>query len=243
MLQRRIVKRLKRAMQKPKTRLLGFVFLAGCAVVLCAQQTKALYENNFEKAELNKVPDEFLVLDGQFAVKEEGGNKFLELPGAPLDTFGILFGPTETEGIRVSARIFGTAKGRRYPTFAVGLNGQGTSAYKVQVSPAKKAVELFKGDDVKASTQYEWQSGTWTRLRLQVRKVKGGEWKVEAKAWPDGSKEPDGWLVSYEEKEPSIAGKASVWGSPFATTPIWFVFLLEIRTGEGSFSRILVDGR
>ena len=57
---------------------------------------------------------------------------------------------------------------------------------------------------------------------------------MEAKAWPDGSKDPDRWLVSYEEKEPPIAGKASVWGSPFATTPIRFDDLLEIRAGEGS---------
>src|SRR5205807_3151639 len=117
-------------------------------------QTCALpifYENDFEKTELNKVPDDFLVLDGQFAVKEEGGNKFLELPGAPLDTFGVLFGPTEKEGNAVSARISGTGKGRRYPTFAVGLNGQGTSAYKLQVTPAKKALELFKGDEVKST--------------------------------------------------------------------------------------------
>jgi hypothetical protein len=207
-------------MQKPKTRLLGFVFLAGCAVVLCAQQTKALYENNFEKAELNKVPDEFLVLDGQFAVKEEGGNKFLELPGAPLDAFGVLFGPTEKEDTAVSARVFGTGKGRRYPTFAVGLNGQGASAYRLQVSPAKKALELFKGDEVKASAPYEWQPGTWTRLRLQVRKVKDGQWKVDGKAWTD--KEPGAWLVSFDEREQPVAGKASVWGSPYATTPIRF---------------------
>ena len=188
--------------------------------MLCAQQTKALYENNFEKAELNKVPDEFLVLDGQFAVKEEGGNKFLELPGAPLDAFGVLFGPTEKEDTAVSARVFGTGKGRRYPTFAVGLNGQGASAYRLQVSPAKKALELFKGDEVKASAPYEWQPGTWTRLRLQVRKVKDGQWKVDGKAWTD--KEPGAWLVSFDEREQPVAGKASVWGSPYATTPIRF---------------------
>src|SRR5438445_2487052 len=181
---------------------------------------KPLYENDFEKAALDKVPDDFLVLDGQFAVKEEGGNKFLELPGAPLDTFGVLFGPTEKEGTAVSARIFGTGKGRRYPTFAVGLNGQGTSAYRLQVSPAKKALELFKGDVVKATVPFEWQSGAWARLRLQVRKVKDGQWKVEGKAWTD--KEPPAWLVSFDEREQPVAGKASIWGSPYATTPIRF---------------------
>src|SRR5216110_3065495 len=144
------------------------------AVAALAQTAQPIYQNNFEKAELDKVPEEFLVLDGQFAVKEEGGNRFLELPGAPLDTFGILFGPTATDGHAVSARVFGTGKGRRYPTFAVGLNGQGTSAYRLQVSPAKKSVELFKGDAVRASVPYEWQSGAWTRLCLQVRRVKDG---------------------------------------------------------------------
>src|SRR5438128_2017237 len=90
-----------------------------------AAEGKVLYENNFEKAELGKVPEDFLVLDGAFAIKEEAGNRFLELPGAPLDTFGLLFGPTESGGMAVSARIFGTAKGRRFPAFAVGLYGVG----------------------------------------------------------------------------------------------------------------------
>jgi hypothetical protein len=196
------------------------LMLTGLALVALAQPAKPLYENDFEKAALDKVPDDFLVLDGQFAAKEEGGNKFLELPGAPLDTFGVLFGPTEKEGTAVSARIFGTGKGRRYPTFAVGLNGQGTSAYRLQVSPAKKALELFKGDEVKATVPYEWQSGVWSRLRLQVRKVKDGQWKVEGKAWTD--KEPTAWLVSFDEREQPVAGRASIWGSPYATTPIRF---------------------
>ena len=194
------------------------VLLAGLALGAFAQQTKPFYENNFEQAALDKVPDDFLVLDGQFAVKEEGGNKFLELPGAPVDAYGVLFGPTEKEGTAVSARIFGIGKGRRYPTFAVGLNGQGAAAYRLQVSPAKKALELFKGDEVKATVPYEWQSGAWVRLRLQVRKIKDGEWKVEGKVWAD--KEPSAWLVSFDEKEQPVAGKASIWGSPYATTPI-----------------------
>ena len=116
----------------------------GMVMAAWAQSTPPLYENNFAGATPGTVPEDFLVLDGQFAVKEEGGNKFLELPGAPLDAFGVLFGPTEKDGIAVSARIFGTAKGRRFPAFAVSLNGVG--GYKLQISPAKKLVELYKGD-------------------------------------------------------------------------------------------------
>src|SRR5438874_2648956 len=150
----------------------GLLFSFACAF---AAQPKTLYRNDFEKAEIGKVPEDFLVLDGGFAVRQEGGNKFLELPGAPLgeDTFGLLFGPTEPENVSASARIFGTAKGRRFPAFAVGLNGVG--GLKLQVSPAKKLVELYRGEEVVATAPYTWEPGSWTLLRLDVRKVKDGE--------------------------------------------------------------------
>src|ERR1043166_4534475 len=128
---------------------------------------KTLYQADFETNALNKLPEEFMVLDGGFLVKEQDGNKFLELPGAPLDTFGLLLGPTEGTGAAISARIYGLSKGRRFPTFAVGLNGVG--GYKLQVSPAKNAVELFQGEDLLESAPFSWESGTWTRLRLKTR--------------------------------------------------------------------------
>src|SRR6185295_12980583 len=152
---------------------LAAVFGMGCA--LFAAETKPLYENNLEKADVNKVPEEFLVLDGAFAVKQDGGNKFLELPGAPIiEGAGVLFGPTEKDGVAVSARVHATGKGRRFPSFGVGLNGVG--GCRLQVSAAKKLVELCKGDEVVASAPYAWEPDSWTRLRLQWRKVKEGEW-------------------------------------------------------------------
>src|SRR5947207_6251475 len=115
------------------------VFLAGCLFSpgrSRGAKGKIVYENNFEKAQVGKLPEEFLVLDGAFSIKEQDGNKFIELPGAPLDSFGVLFGPTKSGGSVVSARVYGTGKGRRFPTFGVGLNGVG--GYKLQVSPGKK---------------------------------------------------------------------------------------------------------
>lgn len=205
---------------------LAVALLGGLVGSAPAQSAKPLYENNFEKSEVDKVPDGFLVLDGGFAVKQADGNKFLELPGAPLDTFGVLFGPTEKDGICVRARINGTGVKRRSPTLAVGLNGVG--GYKLQVSPAKKLIELYKGEDVKATVPFEWQSGAWTLFRLQVRKVKDGEWKIEGKAWAQTAKEPAGWLISYAETEAPNAGRASIWGNPYSSTPIQFDDLIIV---------------
>lgn len=185
-----------------------------------AQDAKPLYQNNFEQATVDQVPDGFLVLDGGFIVKEEGGNKFLELPGAPLDTFGVLFGPNEGINVAVSAKIHSSGKGRRFPAFAIGLNGAG--GFRLQVSAAKKLLELYRGDDMVASAPYEWQSGSWTMLKLQLRELKAGEWKVEGKAWVQGAAEPKDWAITHDAKDKPNSGRPSVWGNPFAGTPIRF---------------------
>jgi hypothetical protein len=181
---------------------------------------KPIYDNNFEQVAVGPVPDDFLVLNGEFSVQAEGTNRFLELPGAPLDSFGVQFGPVEKENVAVGARILGTAKGRRTPTFGVGLGG--VAGFKLQVSPAKGVLELFKDQELKRSAAFTWTSGAWTELRLQIRKLKDGAWKVEGKAWPMGSGEPKDWMISFDEAEQPIPGRASVLASPFAGTPLRF---------------------
>jgi hypothetical protein len=178
------------------------------------------YANDFERAEVGKLPDEFLVLDGQFAVQQEADNKFLELPGAPLETFGVLFGPSAREGQGITARVYGTGKGRRYPAIAASLGG--VSGFKLQVSPAKKALEIFRGDRSVASTPYDWASGKWTHLRLQIRKVGEASWKVEGRAWLEGAPEPSDWTITLDLPEEPVNGRAGVWGKPFSETPIRF---------------------
>ena len=195
-------------------------WFGGAIVLAAAQNGKSLYTNDFEKIEVGKLPEDFLVLDGGFAVREEGGNRFLELPGTPLDTFGVLFGPTGWENISVSTRIHGTGKGRRFPTFGVGLDGVG--GYKLRVSPGKKALELSKGDTVVASVPYDWESGKWVWLRLEVKAGTDKDWMVHGKVWLAGAAEPAVWAIQWQEKEPPPPGRPSITASPFAGTAIRF---------------------
>ena len=204
--------------------------IALAATAIWAADSKPIYENNFEEAAVGNVPEDMLVLDGAFAVREESGNKFLELPGAPLDTFGVLFGPTETNGLAVSARIHGTSKGRRFPTFGVGLNGVG--GHRLQVSPGKKLLELYKGDEVVATVTYSWVTDSWTMLRLQSRKTKEGEFKIEGKAWKQGEAEPKEWQIAHTEKSETPAGRPSLWGNPYAGTPIRYDDLQVTKAAE-----------
>jgi hypothetical protein len=199
--------------------------------VLTGRAAAPLFSEDFSKVEVGGVPDSFLVLDGQFAVREEGGNRFLELPGAPLETFGVMFGPARGEDWSAQARIHATGKGRRFPVFGVSLNGVG--GYRVQVAPAKNAIELLKGDDIMASAPLVWENGTWTLVRVQVRKVGDSAWKVEGKAWKEGTAEPAGWAVAWDERETPVAQRAAVWGKPFSGTPIRFDDLKIVAVEKG----------
>jgi len=196
-----------------------WVAWALCVPCVGAEPAKVLYQNNFEKADLNQVPNDFLVLDGEFAVKESDGNKYLELPGSPLDTFGVLFGSATNSCISVSARIYGTAKGRRAPGFGVGLNG--VDGFKLKVSPGKNSLEIYKGDVSVASVPFDWKSGSWTMFRLRLRQT-GSVWKVEGKAWVQTAPEPKEWMISLDESSPPHQGRPSIWGSPYSGTPIRF---------------------
>lgn len=177
-----------------------------------------VFQQDFEKLPAGELPAEFLVLNGIFSVTEDAGAKFAELPGSPLEDFGFLFGPSEASGIEASARIFGTKQGRKFPTFALGVNGGG--GYKVRVAPAKKAIELVKGEEIVKSSPLDWKSGEWTSLKLRVRKTPEG-FKIEGKAW-QGSAEPTDWSLSLDEKDAMPPGKSGVWGMPYSGNPIRF---------------------
>ena len=197
-----------------------------------AHNDEDLYRQDFEEVEIGEYPQDFLVLDGDFAVQHGEGNQFLELPSSPLGSFGTLFGPTEREGIAVAARIWGKSKKRLQPRFGVGLNG--VTGYKLWLSPGKRTIELAKDETVMASSPYEWKSGTWTHFHLQVRREAEEDCRVEAKVWPDGEKEPVEWTVSAKIEKALLNGRPSLCGAPYSDRPIRFddlrVFVIEGRT-------------
>lgn len=200
--------------------LLAAALLAGTRLLAAGAP---LYHQDFQSLEPGPLPADLLVLDGAFSIRAEGPARFVELPGAPLETFGVLFGPNLTNQVAARVRCFGTSVGRRYPTFAVGLGG--VNGYKLRISPGKKQVELLRGDTVLRGEPFAWKSGQWTHLHLQLR-TEGPAWKVEGRAWNEGEPEPEGWTISLEIADAPRPGRASFWGAPFASTPIRFDDLL-----------------
>ena len=203
------------------------------ACVCClAFAAPAGHSTDFSGGEVGKVPQDMQVVNGAFAVAQFNGDKVLELPGDPLDTFGVLFGPPDQVELTVAARAQGESSGRRHPEFGVGAGD--VAGFRLMFLPGQKRVELRKGDDPVASADYGWRwaSGSWTELRLRVRKTADGSWKVEGKAWRAGDPEPQQWAVSVEEKDQPTAGRASLWAVPFSGKPIRFDNLSATPAGS-----------
>ena len=220
-----------------KRALLGVTSLLGLMAVSCSTvpksgaEAKLIYQNDFEDVAVGPLPDlpTFMVLDGNFEIKEETANRFMELPGAPLETYGVLFGPAfdpeSGKSRSLGARIRGEATGRRLPAFGIGLSGIG--GYRLQLTASKRAVELYRGDEVVARQRYLWKSGTWLNFHLTLDKTAEG-WAVKGLVWPEGEVRPELPLIEFVDDGESISGKASVWGIPYSGKPIQFD-ALELR--------------
>jgi len=199
-----------------------FIIAAIVAVTGTAETAddQVLFKSDFESAHVDSLPEELMVLAGEFSIKDIDGNKALELPGNPLEDFGALFGPAESDGIAVRARVFSESSKRLAPRFGVGLDG--VAGYRLLVAPGQNRLQLLKDQEAVASAPLEWKSGTWTWLHLQIREVSAGKWFVEGRAWADGSPEPNEWSISFEVSETPPVGKASLWGAPYSGKPILF---------------------
>jgi hypothetical protein len=184
-----------------------------------APSAQPLYTNDFEKASEGDPPKDVAILNGTFAVKTVDGNKLLELPGDPVDSFGVLFGPDGESHLCVQARLYGTATGKRMPEFGVGLGD--SNGYKLWLMPATGQLQILKGEDVVATVPHAWKSGSWTVMKLEA-KAADGKTLVQGKAWAQGADEPKDWTIKFEDKDEAPKGRASVWGSPYSSTPIRF---------------------
>jgi hypothetical protein len=181
------------------------------------------YSTDFQAAQVDEMPKDLFVLNGTFSVREEAGNKYLELAGHPIDTFGVLFGAESGYATAdVRGRVHGTSRGKLFPEFGLGSNDAG--GYKVWLLPGQNALELRRGDSPvpKVRVPYKWESGSWTWFRLRVTPTGAGKWKVEAKAWPTTGREPENWALTLEESQILPPGRPSAWGQPYADTPLRF---------------------
>jgi hypothetical protein len=201
-------------------KLFRFLTIAAVLVTIAADSpAPTSYSNDFEKSEVGKVPDEIMVLDGTFAVREVAGNKCFELDGTPIGSFGALFGPAGLTSCEVSARIWAEPTGKRFPEFGIGANDAG--GYKLFLLPGRSMLELRKGDDAIASAPFQWTASTWSCFKLRVT-GSGTSWTIQARAWPASTTEPANWTLSAKDSTAPNPGRASLWANDYSEKPVRF---------------------
>ena len=161
-----------------------------------------------------------MVLDGTFAIAAADGNKYLELSGDPVGSFGALLGPAFGPTVDVKARVWGAASGKRFPEFGIGAGDAG--GFKLFLAPGRHVLEIRRGEDTQASAPAQWKSGAWTWLRMRIEPQSSSKWRVSGKAWPQGQDEPANWAVTTETTTAAPGGRVSLWGEAFSEQPIRF---------------------
>ncbi|MEZ5300159.1 MAG: hypothetical protein R3F11_05760 [Verrucomicrobiales bacterium] len=186
------------------------------------------FRDGFDEAAVGEEPDGLFVVSGTPVAAEVAGNKVLEVKAEPLEETGALAGPTVKGAGAVEARFWAEKKRRSSPRFGVGMHG--TSGYRLRVVPARKKLEVVKGDEVVAEADFDWKAGAWCHLRFEI--ASGGEGKVALKgyAWAEGSEAPEKPTVSAEAEGEPATGKASVWATPYAGLPI-YIDDISVRQG------------
>lgn len=175
---------------------------------------------DFEKYDAAVEPDDLFIIEGTFKIVAEEKNKILELAAAPVVESGIIFGKSLKGGGTIRAKIKAGKKRRAAPRFGVGMHG--ISGFRFRVVPARKLVELVKDEEaVKTVKDVKWTGDTWYQLELAVT-PDGEKWKIECRLWEASAERPEKPLLTHTSDEKPGQGKASIWGTAYASKPIYF---------------------
>ena len=145
-----------------------------CLLLICfyehaqaALPWKVAYEQNFEKIEEGRLPNDFFVLDGRFSVQQRNARKCLILPGNPVGEFGFLFGPRfGLETMELSFSCLGGFKSRRHSAFSGAIGGIRGLNYRMNPSTTKGILSYL--DDWKHEDHIIWESKEWMRVCIKI---------------------------------------------------------------------------
>lgn len=199
----------------------GGVWLAimSLAVTGAGPSTQPVLSYTFERSSV--LPEDVLVLAGEFSVKKEEDNAYLELTPVPIDSYGVLFGREDATPTSISARIFASSAGKRFPELGVGLAG--SAGYRLRLMPATGQLQLLKNEDVLAIVPYAWTTSTWTTFHLRITEPAAGKLRLEAKAHPSDKATPAEWMLSFiDADDDPPKGRAGIFAAPYSETPIRF---------------------
>lgn len=189
------------------------------ATALHAQQLQTFVFKADDWAE-GEPPKEVFVVDGTIKIAARDGNKAIVVDPNPITDASAQLGTSAAGNASIEARVFAIKRGRSTPRFGVSVHGM--SGHRLIVNPAKKSLDLMKGDQTLATVPLAWTSETWVKVKLEAKKAAGDAWTITGKAWPADAAEPAEPLIKHEEKSLKGQGKCAIWATPFSGEPVFF---------------------
>ena len=170
-------------------------------------------------------PADVFVVNGSITVKAVEKNKALEVGvGGELGQASAQLGTSAKGAASIESRILATKMGRSFPSFGIGIYGN--SGYRLMIAPAKKEIQIVKGDETTAvvlkTASAEWTSGAWVKLKLESKMGADKKWVLTGKVWPADGAEPKEPSITVDDDSSKGQGKCSIVATPFSGTPIYF---------------------
>jgi hypothetical protein len=168
---------------------------------------------DFEAHEGEAPPREWIHATGRYTVRDLGGSKglFRAADNSVARRVRTMIGATNAANYTVEADV--RASERRRQMGDVGVIAQ---RYVLVLFGNSQRIELHPwqaADEMTVRAPFAWKADTWYRLKLRVETLPEAT-RVQAKAWPAGSPEPDAWLlekadpIGHREGSPGLYSDA-----------------------------------
>jgi PQQ-like domain len=168
---------------------------------------------DFEAHEGEAPPREWIHATGRYTVRDLGGSKglFRAADNSVARRVRTMIGATNAANYTIEADV--RASERRRQMGDVGVIAQ---RYVLVLFGNSQRIELHPwqaADEMTVRAPFAWKADTWYRLKLRVETLPEAT-RVQAKAWPAGSPEPDGWLlekldpIGHREGSPGLYSDA-----------------------------------
>lgn len=165
-------------------------------------------------------PKDVFIVDGTIKIATRDGSKAIVVEPNPITDASAQLAVSAAGNASIEAKILALKRGRSTPRFGVSVHGM--SGHRLIVNPAKKLLELVKGDQTLASAPYTWPSDAWLKLKLEAKKGDGTAWTITGKVWPADAAEPTEPMVKWDDKNLKGQGKCALWATPFSGEPVFF---------------------
>lgn len=175
---------------------------------------KLPYSPNFANIPEKRTPGGWINCQGKYEIVVKDGQKVLSKlntnPNILVARATSYITPPSSTNYTIECDVMGSKVRDDLPDVGVVAN-----RYTLMLAGNTQQLRLISWDAlprVDKSIAYPWKPGSWYRLKLTVEVGENGKGIAKGKVWPRGEKEPESWMVEFEDPIVNAEGSAGIYG-------------------------------